>query len=644
LTMTTKAERAQNREKYCNDKLTPILQDMVAEMLKVLPEDPDEYMRTWLDSKISEEGCPIDYTPQPIVVSSAPPPVAVAEIRPSVGTPLEFKGQIVPEEEATRLSTLTQLIADTPGASRSTMYSLRGSVVPVTDKVEIERLSLQPALAVAAAAPEPRVSTLSQAIADTPGAARTTVVTIRGTIVPEADVATRLSTFSQVVADTPGAAPRGTVVTIRATVTEEEAKRLSTMSQIISDTPGAARGTVHSQAPMVVARGTVVNDEIIAPGVSAAPPPLAADEPVTVLGTIVPEAQLIAEQNRLSTLTQMLNDTPGAARGTLLTVRGSVIPSNATAQEGHRNSTLSATIAATPGAVRGTVVTVRGTLGSKNEVVVAQVVVPHEEAERLSTLSQAIADTPGAARATTVTVRGTVVTPAEASRLSTMSQLLADTPGAARGTIASVLSGVGGSSKGAALVPLDKDEEARRSQQKRASNASSAEQLRAISEIQHAEHETKLERESGRKSAVDGMEAQQAALVKEHGEQMRKVASLPKVDELQKKLSQAGISESGAKAEALVPLDKEEEARRSQQKRASNASNIEQLRAISEIQHAEHESKLERESGRKSAVDGMDAEQSSLVQEHGEQVRKVPSLRRADELQKELSQAGISAG
>jgi len=293
--------------------------------------------------------------------------------------------------------------------------------------------------------------------------------------------------------------------------------------------------------------------------------------------------------------------------------------------------------------VRGTVVTVRGTLGSKNEVVVAQVVVPHEEAERLSTLSQAIADTPGAARATTVTVRGTVVTPAEASRLSTMSQLLADTPGAARGTIASVLSGVGGSSKGAALVPLDKDEEARRSQQKRASNASSAEQLRAISEIQHAEHETKLERESGRKSAVDGMEAQQAALVKEHGEQMRKVASLPKVDELQKKLSQAGISESGAKAEALVPLDKEEEARRSQQKRASNASNIEQLRAISEIQHAEHESKLERESGRKSAVDGMDAEQSSLVQEHGEQVRKVPSLPKADELQKKLSQAGISA-
>ena len=104
-----------------------------------------------------------------------------------------------------------------------------------------------------------------------------------------------------------------------------------------------------------------------------------------------------------------------------------------------------------------------------------KIVVPHEEAERLSTLSQAIADTPGAARVTTVTVRGTVVTPAEASRLSTMSQLLADTPGAARGTIASVLSGVGGRSKGEALVPLDKDEEARRSQQKRASDAPSAE-------------------------------------------------------------------------------------------------------------------------------------------------------------------------
>merc|ERR1712179_710531 len=107
--------------------------------------------------------------------------------------------------------------------------------------------------------------------------------------------------------------------------------KLSTLSQVIADTPGATRGTVHSQAPMVALRGTVVS--AAAPVVEGAPPPPAHDEPVTVLGTIVPESQLIAEQNRLSTLTQLINDTPGASRGTLLTVRGSCAPSNITAQE-----------------------------------------------------------------------------------------------------------------------------------------------------------------------------------------------------------------------------------------------------------------------------------------------------------------------
>lgn len=380
---------------------------MVAEMLKVLPDDPDEYMRTWLDAKIIEEGgCPPGYSPQPIVMSACPPVAAEAETRPSVGTPIEITGEILPEEEATRLSTLTQLIADTPGAARSTMYSVRGSVVPVNDKAEIERLSVAPAATVAAAAPEPsaKLSTLSQVVADTPGAARTTVVTVRGTVVPEKDVA-RLSTMSQVIADTPGAAPRGTVVTVRATVTAEEAKKLSTLSQVIADTPGAARATVHSQAPMVALRGTVVS--AAPPSVAGAAPPPQEDEAVTVLGTIVPEAQLVAEQNRLSTLTQMINDTPGAARGTLFTVRGSVAPQNLTAQEEARMSTLSQVIADTPGAARGTVVTVRGTLKSRpGSVITAQVVVPQEEAKRLSTLSQVIADTPGAARATTVTVRG----------------------------------------------------------------------------------------------------------------------------------------------------------------------------------------------------------------------------------------------
>jgi len=538
--MATKVERAAAREKYCVDKLSPILQGMVAEMLKVLPDDPDEYMRTWLDSKIIEEGgCPPGYSPQPIVVSAAAP-VAEAETRPSVGTPIEIIGEILPEEEATRLSTLTQLIADTPGAARSTMFSCRGSVVAVNDKAEIERLSLAPAAAVAAAAPEPsaKLSTLSQVVADTPGAARTTVVTVRGTIIPEQDVA-RLSTMSQVIADTPGAAPRGTVVTVRATVTLEEAKKLSTLSQMMNDTPGAARATVHSQAPMVALRGTVVS--AAPPAVSGAAPPPQADEAVTVLGTIVPEAQLVAEQNRLSTLTQMINDTPGATRGTLFTVRGSVAPQNLTPQEEARMSTLSQVIADTPGANRGTVVTVRGTLKSRpGSIITAQVVVPEEEAKRLSTLSQVIADTPGANRATTVTVRGTVVTPEEASRLSTMSQLIADTPGAGRMTVASVLSGLGaGTAKiGDTLTPLDKDEEARKVSQKRASNAANSEQLRAISEMEHAEHDAKQERISNRKSAASAMQSEQAARVSEHGMSVRKSPSVPDMDELTTRTSQ----------------------------------------------------------------------------------------------------------
>lgn len=540
--MATKAERAAKREQYCNDQLTPILQGMVAEMLKVLPDDPDEYMRTWLDSKIIEEGgCPPGYAPQPIVVSAAPP-VQESESRPSVGTPLEITGEIVPEEEATRLSTLTQLIADTPGASRSTMFSVRGTIVPVNDKAEIERLSISPALTVAAAAPEPspKMSTLSAVMADTPGAARTTVVTVRGTIVPEADVS-RLSTMSSVIADTPGAAPRGTVVTVRATVTLEEAKRLSTLSQMISDTPGAARATVHSQAPMVALRGTVVS---AAPMVSGAAPAPAAEEAVTVLGCIVPEAQLVAEQNRLSTLTQMINDTPGASRGTLLTVRGSVAPTNLTPQEEARMSTLSQVIADTPGMARGTVVTVRGTLKSRpGSVITAQVVVPEEEAKRLSTLSQVISDQPGASRATTVTVRGTVVTPEESVRLSTLSQCIADTPGASRVTVASVLSGLGaGAAKGDKLEPLDKSEEDRKHSQKRASNASNTEQLRVISEMQHAEHEAKQERASNRKSALEGMQEQQAALVAEHGTSVRQSPSVPNAEELQKRVSQRDSS------------------------------------------------------------------------------------------------------
>jgi len=522
--MASKADRAAAREKYCNDQLTPILQAMVAEMLKVLPGDPDEYMRTWLDAKIVEEGG-TPPTSDPIVlsacpVSSAPIPI---ESRPSVGTPLEITGEIVAEEEATRLSTLTQLIADTPGAARATMFTVRGSVVPLAAPEEIKKMS-----------------TLSQIIADTPGAARNTVITVRGTVVPAADVE-RLSSIAQVVADTPSAAPRGTVVTVRVSVTAEEAKRLSTLSQIIANTPGAARGTVHSAAPLVALQGVVVSDDVPVAVVSGAAPPPDEGQMVTIIGSVVSEVQIVAEQNRLSTLTQLLNDTPGASRGTLLTIRGSVAPTNLTPQEEHKMSTLSAIIADTPGAARGTVVTVRGTLKSRpGEIVTAQVVVTEEEAKRLSTLSQLIADTPGASRATTVTVRGTVITPAEATRMSTLSALMSDTPGAARATLASVLSK--SNLKGEALVALDSHEEQRKVSQKRASQVANSEQLRVIAEMQHAEHDAKNERVSNRKSAIEGIEAEQKSLVADHGHGARKVPSLPDQEELKSKLSKVGIS------------------------------------------------------------------------------------------------------
>lgn len=440
----SKAQRAAAREAYCNEKLTPILQEMVKEMLKVLPDDPEDYMRSWLDEQIMKDGPPADFQPTPMVFA-APPPVEV-EAQP-IGTEVEIEGEIVPEEEATRLSTLTQLIADTPGASRATWVSVRGSVVPLSETEEVQRLSTKPHAEVAESAPQPKLSTISQVIADTPGAARTTVVTVRGTIVDKEheNDAAKLSTYSQVVADTPGAARW---VTVRATVTEEEAARLSTLSQVIGDTPGAARATEISRSSAVVLRGTVVQDDgLPAPTVSAGAP--ACGEEVTVLGNIVPEGQAIVEQNRLSTLTQVLNSTPGAARGTLITMRGTIVgdPSKdqlteAELQEQEKKlSTLSQVIADTPGAARGTVVTVRGTLKSKpGSIVTAQVVVPTDEAsKKLSTLSQIMADTPGGARATCCTVRGTVVQQEDAARLSTMSALIADTPGAARGTIATLI-------------------------------------------------------------------------------------------------------------------------------------------------------------------------------------------------------------
>ena len=206
-------------------------------------------------------------------------------------------------------------------------------------------------------------------------------------------------------------------------------------------------------------------------------------------------------------------------------------------------STLSAAIGDTPDAARGTDVTAQGTIKSKSgEVVTAQVVVFEEEVRRLPTFSQFIVDISGAARATTVIVRGTVVTSAEASKLSTMSALVADIPGAARVALASVSSGAGGAAKGEPSAPLDKEEEARKQSQKHAPHAAASERLRIISEMEHAEHDAKKERESTRKSASEAMTALQEALVAEHGEGARKAPSVPGSAESKARHSQAGIS------------------------------------------------------------------------------------------------------
>merc|ERR1712160_120801 len=65
---------------------------------------------------------------------------------------------VVPEEEAKRLSTLSQVISDQPGASRATTVTVRGTVMTPEESV--------------------RLSTLSQCIADTPGATRVSVASV----------------------------------------------------------------------------------------------------------------------------------------------------------------------------------------------------------------------------------------------------------------------------------------------------------------------------------------------------------------------------------------------------------------------------------------------------------------------------------
>jgi len=442
--MATKEERALERAKYCETKLSPILQGMVAEMLKVLPDDPAEYMIKFLQ-----------LTPEDTTRMSTLSQVVA-----------DTPGASWTQEEMARMSTLSQFIADTPGAARGTVASI---------------LQMPP---------QERLSTLSQIIGDTPGASRATIASIMQ-LAPEA----RMSTLSQMIADTPGAS-RATIASILAMAPEE---RLSTLSQIIGDTPGASRATIASIVQL-------------------------------------------APAERLSTLTQLINDTPGASRETINVLH---------------------MLTLTP-----------------------------EETTRLSTLSQVIADTPGAAN-----LFGSL-SPEELSRMSTLSQLIADTPGAGRATLNTIVSMAPNAAM--ALQPLDKtDELIRHNSRKSASNAVDAEQLRILTEKRAAEDAARLEREANRQSATDGVLKMQVALVDEHGVAPRQVPFAPDSAVLQRRLSDLS-------------------------------------------QAADDKEKKERDTNRKSVVDGVTAQQADLIAQHGDSMRKVPSVPNPAELQKRRSQVGLS--
>jgi len=188
-----------------------------------------------------------------------------------------------------------------------------------------------------------------------------------------------------------------------------------------------------------------------------------------------------------------------------------------------------------------------------------------------------------------------------------------------------------------ALVALDEHEEVRRQSQKRNSNLANVEQMRIISEMQHVEHELKQERVTNRKSASEAVTAEQAAILAEHGEAIRKVPSVPDAAQLASRVKEESkhgegelhpntVKRQESARNSLVPLDSCEEKRRSTRLSVSNAASMEQLRIISEMEHADHELRQERVTNRKSARESATAEQAAMVAEHGDAIRKVPSV------------------
>lgn len=195
-----------------------------------------------------------------------------------------------------------------------------------------------------------------------------------------------------------------------------------------------------------------------------------------------------------------------------------------------------------------------------------------------------------------------------------------------------------------ALEPLDAHEVERKVSQRRVSQQSNAEQMKIIAEMEHAEHDLKEERKSNRASAVEAMEKERSEQIADFGDLPRKHPSVPDAEQLadlvpghmqhteEHEQNPTERKKSELSRNSLTPLDTHEEDRKVSQRKASNAASAEQLRVVSEMEHAEHDLKSERKSNRASAVEAMEAERESRLAEHGDAVRKVPSVPNVDQL------------
>merc|ERR1719150_2675521 len=127
------------------------------------------------------------------------------------------------------------------------------------------------------------------------------------------------------------------------------------------------------------------------------------------------------------------------------------------------------------------------------------------------------------------------------------------------------------------------------------------------------------------------MESEREARISEHGQSVRIVPSKPDQQQLVavvpkewQENTRTVAASPPERGEKLEPLQGEED-RRFAQMRASSQVKAEQLRLLSEMEHAAHEAREERNFNRKSALKAMETERKSQIAEHGVSARAVPS-------------------